>query len=390
MKNVLLIAAWLLLVLLSAKTVPAWRVTNQYADLLPASAQQVLHQHPPISIDVFAQPESAAAVLVDNFLQPLLDSLPAASVNHIDASLSPELVKQYGIQKQGEMVVHSGEQYFQLSSLSYEAFFNGLKRMSQPSDRWIVFLDGLQGKTFDAGQANSYSDWLGALKAANYRSVVLNWQPQLQLPKMARLVVLPSPASSLTDAQMAWLEAQIEQGLSLFWLADPQTAVQQPALSLLFDVMRTDAYHAGRLVIKQYNEHAINKDFDRPLDLYDVMPFVTANQPLWLNDKQQVLAASQEISGANGLSRLLVIGDSDFLNNSYLRSGGNLEMSFRVLDWLLQHDNRIDLPSIGLHQSQLHFSQQHILLFAGVMLIIVPLLMLLLGAYFWYKSRRAR
>ena len=392
--KVIAVVVWLAAVLLAARWIDNWRITQHYADLLPASAQQVLSAQNKLTVDVFALPDSAAAQLVDNFLTPLLSELKAVEVNYIDSSQNIELAALYGIKKQGEMVVHSGERKFQLSTLSYETFFNGLKRLNQPNDRWIVFLENLSSHAFSDRNTSitrgSYSDWLQQLMAANYQAMVLPWQPQMLLPKQARLIVLAAPAINLSDEQIQWLEGQINLGRSVLWLTDPRYASQQPALSLLFDVMRTEAFHQGQLVVKTYPEHFINQSFDRPLDLFEVMPFETTSQPLWQNEQNQVLAATNQIDGQGDnslISRMMVIGDSDFLTDQYLNSGGNLEMSYRLIDWLLQHDDRIDLPSIGMDDTQVHFSAKEILWFAGIMLILVPLLLLITAGYFWRKSK---
>ena len=383
MSRYLLILVWLMLVFVAARLIPNWQLKASYADLLPASAQQVLAHQPPLTVDVFALPDSPAANLVDNFLEPLLSGLSDVEVNYIDASDNLELVQQHQISKQGEMLIRSEQSDFKLSTLSYESFFNGLKQMNQPHDQWLVFLENLGEKPFSSGQVGSLSDWLSALKAANYSSIVLPWDVQLTLPQQAKLLVLASPAETFDHTQISWLETQIEAGKSVLWLTDPQNVIAQPELSLLFDVMRTDSFHSGHLVIKDYPTHVINQFFDRPIDLVDVVPFETGNKPLWLNDQQQPVAATNEL----GDSRLMVIGDSDFLSNEFLSSGGNLEMSFRLIDWLLQHDNRIDLPSIGLGQTELFFSQKEVLSFAGIMLVLIPLLFLIMGVYHWRKNK---
>ena len=382
MKRLILIV-WLFLVVLLAKYVPSWRLPSQYDDLISASAKTVLKQQSPLQIDVFAAPQSSATALVNNFLQPLLNHLPNAKVNYIDVNQQPELIQQYGISKQGEMLVHRGEQSFHLSTLSYEAFFNGLKKMEQHADHWVVFLDKQGGKSFDPGQLDGLNQWLKALKSANYPVVILPYQPDLPLPKQVKLIILPSPMLQIEANQVEWLQLQIEQGVSVLWLADPHTATQQPLLSLLFDVMRTDSFHQGHLIVKDFPSHEINNAFDRPLDLVNVMPYETSNDVLWLNEQGQVLASTQTLAN----SRLMVIGDSDFLSNAFVNSGGNLEMSFRLVDWLLQQDDRIDLPSIGLHHTQLHFSKSEILFFSVLMLLVVPLLLLMVGIYFWRRNK---
>jgi|GEM_PF-1227472 len=388
------IMLWLCVVFLTARFVENWRISAQYANLLTPLAQEVLDKQSMLHIDVFALPKSAAADLVGNFLKPLISELKEVEINYIDIEDNSELVKQYGIQKQGEMVIRNGDQHFQLSTLSYEAFFNGLKRMNQPESRWIVFFDNFSSHSFNGqdslSENNSYNSWLNQLIITNYKAIVLSWQPQTILPQQAKLIVLAAPSIALTKVQIQWLENQIYQGRSVLWLTDPKFATQQPSLSLLFDVMRTEAFHQGQLVVKDYPEHFINQNFDRPLDLFEVMPFETANQPLWVNEQEQVLAATQIIDNlgdANLSSRLMVVGDSDFLTDQFLSSGGNLEMSYRLIDWLLHHEERIDLPSIGVGDTQLHYKANEILWFAGIMLILIPLLLLIMAGYYWRKTK---
>ena len=155
MKRITVMLLWLVLVFLLTRFVPNWQAKTAYAELLPASAKQVLAQQPPLQIDVFALPGTPAASLVDNFLAPLLDGLPEAAVNYIDASQNPEVVQTHQISKQGEMIIRHQDRDFQLSTLSYEAFFNGLKSLNQTADKWVVFFDSLGGKSFNPGVAGS-------------------------------------------------------------------------------------------------------------------------------------------------------------------------------------------------------------------------------------------
>jgi len=374
---------WMFLVFLIANYVPNWRIQNKYGDLLTPSSKAVLAQQKELRIEVFAMPDSPAAALVNNFLQPLVGELDDVTVEYIDFFNNPVLIKAYGVNKQGEMVVHRDGQKFLLSTLSYEAFFNGLKKMDQPSNQWIVFLDAIGGKSFSPDNPAGLNQWIKALSNSNYRSVVLPYSENMTLPKQVKLIVLASPELNFSDPQIQWLQTQMTLGSSVLWLADPESALQQPGLSLLFDVMRTDAYHGDHLIIKEFPEHVINQAFDRPIDLVEVMPYQTENKVLWHNDQKQAVASTLEIEN----SRLMVIGDSDFLSNAFLKSGGNLEMSFRLIDWLLRNDNRIDLPTIGNQGTQLHYKKNEILLFSGIMLILLPGAFLVIGLIKWRKNK---
>ncbi len=383
MKQWLLGLLWLLLVYWVASQVPFWRVSTDYERLLSASAQQVLQQQDQLSIDVYADQASVAGQLVNNFLQPLVRQLPAVEVNYLDLSSNPSLAGQRQIQAQGEMVIRRGEQAFQLKTLSYEAFFNGLKRFDQSNTAWVVVLDGWQSKSMSNTAPQGLGQWLDSLRALNYAVVTLSWQPDLRLPEDVKALIIPAPQQALQQAAVDWLQQQWQRGVNLWWLTEPELAHVQPTLSLLFDVMPLDTYHSGHLIIKDLPQHPLNDQFDRPLDLVEVLPYQTLAQPLWLDTAGQVVASTQELEQR----RLLVTGDGDFLSNTQLHSGGNLEMSVRLVDWLLGHDDRIDLPSVGLQQSQIHLDSRQILTFSGLMIILLPLLLLGLAVRIWIKHK---
>lgn len=383
MKPFIIILFWLVLTVLAARFVPNYITGHQYDDIITPSAIQVLAQQDEVKVLVFAQSDSRAGVLVNNFLQPLLNHLPKAIVEYVNMADHPEMVQQHGIHKQGELLIITNDKPIHLTTLSYEAFFNGLKRIQIDDSQWIVFLEGLSSQSFDTKPVSGLGNWLDHLRAVNYNVTVLPFDIQLALPNNTGLLVLASPASSLDQQQIVWLEQAVDSGISLLWLVDPRTIIQQPGLALMFDVMRTDSYHEGRIIVEHFVEHEININFDRPLDMVEVLPYGTSTQSLWFNEQGQTLASTQIIDE----SRLMVVGDSDFLNNQQLNSGGNLEMSYRMIDWLLKYKDRIDLPTLGTDASQLHYQRHEILWFAGIMLLLIPGLLLLVAFFYWRKQK---
>ena len=83
-----------------------------------------------------------------------------------------------------------------------------------------------------------------------------------------------------------------------------------------------------------------------------------------------------------------MIGDGDFLSNSFLGNGGNREFGQRVFDWLLGDDDQITVPDksapdrvLSLTQSELGVAQRRVpdraaALLAGERMLI------------WWRRRR--
>jgi len=63
--------------------------------------------------------------------------------------------------------------------------------------------------------------------------------------------------------------------------------------------------------------------------------------------------------------RVVVIGDGDFLSNSFLGNGGNRELGQRVFDWLAGDDDQINVPDKSAPDRTLALSQAALVGMAG-------------------------
>ncbi|OZB72523.1 MAG: ABC transporter, partial [Lysobacterales bacterium 13-68-4] len=86
--------------------------------------------------------------------------------------------------------------------------------------------------------------------------------------------------------------------------------------------------------------------------------------------------------------RAAVIGDGDFLSNTYLGNGGNRALGERVFDWLLGDDTLVDLPPRGAPDRFLQLSQAGLNAVTFGFLALLPLLLLLGGGLVVWRRRR--
>ena len=86
--------------------------------------------------------------------------------------------------------------------------------------------------------------------------------------------------------------------------------------------------------------------------------------------------------------RVVVIGDGDFLSNTYVANSGNMELGIRIMNWLSNDDDFISIPATFATDTQLDLSPLAAGLIGFGFLIILPLLLLATGFTIWWRRRK--
>ncbi|MDH5301404.1 MAG: GldG family protein [Gammaproteobacteria bacterium] len=87
--------------------------------------------------------------------------------------------------------------------------------------------------------------------------------------------------------------------------------------------------------------------------------------------------------------RIIVIGDADFLSNAYLGQAGNLQVGLNIIDWLSNDDQLISIPAKTAVDQQLNLSSVQQGIIAVSFLLLLPLGLLTVGLWLWFKRRRS-
>jgi ABC-type uncharacterized transport system involved in gliding motility auxiliary subunit len=87
------------------------------------------------------------------------------------------------------------------------------------------------------------------------------------------------------------------------------------------------------------------------------------------------------------LTRLIVIGDSDFASNLNIRKGGNGDLFLNSVNWLSEEENLISIRPKPYSFRKLLVNQNELRFIRFSSLVFLPLLMLILGGLIWWKRR---
>ena len=441
---------WLFVLLLLLAAAAIGYLTTRYAHesdwtangrtSLSAESRAVLAQlDGPVSIVSYANPQGDLRQTVAGFLQRYQVVKPDLSLSFVDPQQDPAKMRELGITVDGTLIVHYHKHEQRLDELSERSVTNALERLVRGNDRLVAFVTG-DGERRADGKANAdMGTFIGQLESRGMRALPLNFSQVTAVPQHTDLVVLASPTAALSAGAVQALVDYLQDGGNLLWLTEPGN--DDLGLSPLADALGIRVLpgvlvdgsgaalglHDPRLIaLGSYPIHAITSGFTLTTLFRQVAALAQTSQANWavhplLRSSAQSWtefhpidnthpsdirfdAAAGELRGPldfgfalsrlspspdKSVQRVVVIGDGDFLSNTFLGNGGNRALGERTFDWLLGDDKLINLPPRGAPDRVLNISQRELNALSFGFLIALPLLLLLIGgAIVWRRRRR--
>jgi ABC-type uncharacterized transport system involved in gliding motility auxiliary subunit len=392
----------------------------------------------PVEIVSYANPQGDLRQTVAGFLQRYQAVKPDLTLRFVDPQLDPAKMRELGITVDGAPILHYKDREQRLDELSERSLTNALERLLRGSDRIVAFVTG-DGERRADGQANAdLGIFMAQLEARGMRAVPLNFAQVGAVPEHTDLVVLASPSLALPQGAVQALVGYVQNGGNLLWLSEP--ANDDLGLKPLADALGVRilpgvlvdgsgtalGLHDPRLIaLGSYPPQAITRGFTLTTLFpqasalaqltqgdWAAKPFLRSGAQSWTefqpidNSKASDIRYDADAGELKGpldfgfaLSRLspspdkseqraVVIGDGDFLSNTFLGNGGNRALGERVFDWLLGDDKLVELPPRGAPDRLLDISQTELNALSFGFLVALPLLLLSIGGLIAWRRRR--
>lgn len=392
----------------------------------------------PVDIVSYANPQGELRQTVAGFIRRYQRIKPDIHLLFVDPQKDPAAMRKLGISVNGELIVRYRGQEQRLDQLDEGSLTNALERLARGGERIVAFVTG-DGERRADGKANAdISTFTAQLEKRGLRAVPLNFAQVGQVPQGTNLVVLASPEAPLSTGAVNALVSYVDGGGNLLWLTEPgNDALELQPLADALDVrvlpgVLVDGSGAAlglsdpRLIaLGDYPKQAITHGFTLTTlfpqvaalaqvsnGSWRVQPFLRSSAQSWTRFKPidnaepssiRYDAAAGELKGpldfGLALSRLspspdkaqqraVVIGDGDFLSNTFLGNGGNRAFGERLFDWLLGDDALVNLPPRGAPDRVLQISQGELNALSAIYLLALPLLLLSIGALIVWRRRR--
>ena len=360
------------------------------------------------------------------------------SLEIINPDTHPDLVRKLKVTNYGEVVVEYEGRSEHISQLKEETLTNTLQRLLRQGDRKVLFITGHGERTPD-GRANF--DWGSFTEKLNIKGIHSETLALYETAKIpdAAAIIIASPQANFLPGEVTLILDYVKNGGNLLWINDPGKSLY--GLDPLAEYLGIN-FFPGTIVdptaqmmnvkdptfsiITSYPEHTITRDFQyisifpRAVAInhskddanWFALPFLQTVPRSW--SETGVLEgaidynADKDIVGplTIGLSltrkdvedklnsklkkqRIVILGDGDFLSNTYLGNQGNLNLGHNILNWISNDDDFITIPSSTAVDTQLNISDLMGAIIGLFFLVALPLALLVAGGWIWYKRRTA-
>lgn len=425
-----------------------WTSTGRHT-LSEASAALLKRLHKPVEITAYARPDPALRDLIRDLVDRYRRVQPNITLRFVNPDTAPDELRELGIRVDGELVVRYAGRGEQVQEHSEEALSNALQRLLRTEERWIVFLEG-HGERDPQGDANhDLSQWTQRLTSRGLKVQGLNLGANALIPDNTSVLVIASPQVRLLPREIDLVLRYLDRGGNLLWLTepgslqgleglaealglvlergtivDPATAlfgIDHPAIAPVTSYGPEIPVAGSRFITVFPYARAIKlnpkkgwqgapilsvgsqtwaetgklegeiaydqgKDLQGPLDIgvrltrERLTREKSAGTPRTATDKNADKASEQ---------RVIVVGDGDFLSNSYLGNSGNLDLGLRIINWLATDDILVDVPAHRSVDTKLDLTDTETAIIGFGFLFLMPALLAGVGFYVWLRRRRA-
>ena len=361
----------------------------------------------------------------------------------------PQLVEQQGITVDGELLVKYDARQETLKVLSERTLTELLLRLSSERESIIAFVEG-HGERRLLGEGNhDWGRFAQQLERRGFQVQALNLIKAQAIPDNIAMLVIASPRGTYLPGEQVIIEQYIDHGGNLLVATEPHLreqntwlwdkldlqilpgvvvdatselfGISDPTFALAIDYPQhpiTQALHSQTLFpqavglvgkpASPYPWSAVIQTLPRSwTELGEIADQIAFNEnteeragpiTLAMALERQIIQDSTQVNAQESAQpsplpqtrktqRVVAVGDSDFLANTYLGNGQNLDLGLAIMQWLRQQDQQVDIGSVGAPDTQLSIGRTGSITLLVVFLILLPLVLLGSGLSIWFRRR---
>lgn len=359
----------------------------------------------------------------------------------IDPDANPGLASKYGVSEYRIILLFSGDKQVKIGNEKEEKMTNGLIKLLKQKQKTVYFVTGHGEKEVNSTNKDGYKAAKDALANESYNVKDLELLQTEKIPDDASVVVVASPRRDLTPAELEKLDKRYKSGGAIFSMIDPghppafKTWLEGYGFKLQDDIIidqQSQVYGSNYftpVVYAYHKKHPLTQDFS--LACYFPMAnsvYIDEDQKQgryqlaltgpnsWTEiDKNQLesgqaeyneerekrgplpimsvttVPAGEEVD-SEGTKRekygkMILVGDSDFANNTNINLAGNGDLFLNAVNWLAEEADLIAVRAKAVNVSPVILTASQGRAIFWIPVIMVPSAVLMAGIGIYSRRR---
>jgi ABC-type uncharacterized transport system involved in gliding motility auxiliary subunit len=359
------------------------------------------------------------------------------SYERIDPQQKPEIARKYAVRQFGVTIVAAGERIERPQQTDEQSLVNAILKVTRDKLKRVCFSEGHGEKDLSSNDGSGYTSVEGVLKNENYEVKSVNLASSNQVPAECDELVVAGPKKAFLAQEVAMIGKYLDEGGKVFLMldAEPDHPNSDPQLNEVLKAWNIksgndvvlDASGVGRLIglgpaapiAGNYPEHSITKDMKKEATFFPMARSVKigdsatgeisstellkTSENSWaeteLKGNEAKFDEGKDTKGPISLgvaatkkigdkeARLVVIGDSDFASDGYIRSYGNGDLFFNTVNWLAQDEDLISIRPKSATNRSIAMTQAQQTTLKWLIVLFMPLAVIGSGFYIWWTRR---
>ena len=417
---------------IAVKKSKSWDLTKDHIFTLSDQTTGVLKGlKGPVTVEAFYSGNEQGYAELKSRLEQYTAQTDKLKVEFIDPLKHPAEVKAMNISESGpRVVVKSGGKESRTKELSEEALTNALLEVTRGTSKKVYFTMGHGEHAIADDTERGLKLLVDSLKSEGYQVDDILLAEHKQMPDDAQAVVVAGPAAAFGEGEVKLLKDWVEKGGKLVAMIDPGAQI---GLEGLFEswgihvgkdeVIDPEAQNPELAIGQSYADHPITQPRSSPFAQATIFPVArsVSRSPKPPEDwtvtelaKTGDRAWGETSSFANGKvefnegkdlkgpvplavaaikplgeTRVVVVGNSLFAANGYLRLYGNKDFALNAVSWAAKEESRITIRPKQRHGNRLFLSAKQKNTMTLFAFDLLPFGLLFAGLVVW-QTRKSR
>lgn len=348
----------------------------------------------------------------------------------IDPDKQPGAAAKYGVTAYRTTLIKSGDNQQDVGFESEERLINAVLKVTRDEVKTIYFLKGHGENDMADIQNTGYKAIKEAIEKENYQVKELTLPGATEVPQDCALLIVSGPKTDLLPDELSRLANYLNRGGSLLFMLDPGPVegsaefLKRYGFSVGNDIIidkMSQVFGANYLVpvVTQYEkEHPITAEFNimtffplaRSVEIEKdptkgSSPLAFTGEASWGETDRKALeegkagynegkekkgplsiaaVATKAVEGAASaeikvFGKIVVVGDSDFVNNTHVNLAGNKDFFLNTVSWLTEEAELISVRKKDANMTPVILTASQGRFIFWIPVVVIPSIILVAG-----------